>query len=203
MSTSFAVWVSAFFTLAVFSLVFYKENPVYRFVEHAFLGISVGHTLVFNVKYVMDNGFTPLFKGTWAVLIPIILGLLLFTRYWKGYTWVAKIPMAVIIAVGAGLGMRGAISAQVIDQLKATFVAPNSLNNIVIIVGVFASLAYFFFTTTFTDKLGKPMIAVSRLGRIVLMVAFGASFSNSTMNFLSQLINRMNFLLGTWLGIVK
>ena len=38
----FGAWVSVFLTLAIFSFL-YKDNPVYKIVEHLFVGISAGY----------------------------------------------------------------------------------------------------------------------------------------------------------------
>jgi len=39
------IWIAAFLTLAILSLVI-KENPIYRFAEHIFVGVSAGYGLV-------------------------------------------------------------------------------------------------------------------------------------------------------------
>ena len=38
----FGAWVSVFLTLAIFSFL-YKDNPIYKIVEHLFVGISAGY----------------------------------------------------------------------------------------------------------------------------------------------------------------
>ncbi len=39
------IWIAAFLTIAILSLVI-KENPLYRFAEHIFVGVSAGYGLV-------------------------------------------------------------------------------------------------------------------------------------------------------------
>ncbi|MBN1901930.1 hypothetical protein JW926_11465, partial [Candidatus Sumerlaeota bacterium] len=39
------VWISAFLTLAIFSFL-YKDNPIYKFAEHLFVGISAGYAFI-------------------------------------------------------------------------------------------------------------------------------------------------------------
>ena len=41
LSTLPGVWISALLTLGIFSFL-YKDNPVYKFCEHLFVGISAG-----------------------------------------------------------------------------------------------------------------------------------------------------------------
>ncbi len=48
------VWIAAFLTLAILSLVI-KENPVYRFAEHIFVGVSAGY----GVMNTFDQSIKP------------------------------------------------------------------------------------------------------------------------------------------------
>ncbi len=52
------LWVAAFFTLAILSFL-YRDNPFYRFAEHAFIGVSAA--------FWMTVGF-------WNVLVPNLFG---------------------------------------------------------------------------------------------------------------------------------
>ena len=109
MSTSPQVWLAAFLTLAMFSLAVYKENPVYRVAEHAFIGIGAGHAIVTGIQSIQTSGWDPLVKnGEFALLIPMLFGLMLFTKYVKPVSYLARLPMAVIVATGAA-SARGAV----------------------------------------------------------------------------------------------
>ncbi len=72
----------------------------------------------------------------------------------------------------------------------------NSIDRLIILVGVLAVLFYFFFSLEHKGTVG----AISRVGIIFLMVAFGASFGYTVMARESLLIGRFQFLLGDWLG---
>lgn len=202
MSTSPDVWLAAFLTLAMFSLAIYKENPVYRLAEHAFIGIGAGHAIVTGIQSIQTSGWNPLVKhGEYSLIIPMILGLLLFTKYIKPISHLSRIPMAIVVATGAGLGLRGAVQAQLLNQISATFLPLTSFNNIVIVVGFVVGTSYFLFTTRYTRALEGPLKILPKLGRWFLMIAFGASFGNASMGFLSMLIGRALFLVRDWLGI--
>jgi hypothetical protein len=204
MSTSPQVWLAAFLTLAMFSLAVYKENPVYRVAEHAFIGIGAGHAIVTGIQSIQTSGWDPLVKnGEFALLIPMLFGLMLFTKYVKPVSYLARLPMAVIVATGAGLGLRGAVQAQLLNQISATFLPLNSFNNIVVVAGFVVGTSYFLFTRRYTRPLEGPLGILPRLGRWFLMIAFGASFGNASMGFLSMLIGRALFLVRDWLGLSK
>jgi len=203
MSQDVGVWVAVVFTFAMISLAFFKENPVYRLGEHIFIGIGAGHAVVVGVTLIRTSGWQPLVqKGQVALIIPLVLGLLLFARYVKRYAQWAKPSMAIILASGAALGLRGTISTQFLDQIRATFVPLNDINNLLLVLGVIATLGYFFFTEMYNKVLTGPLSTVPRLGRYVMMIAFGASFASAGAGFLSKLIARIMFLARDWLGAI-
>lgn len=202
MSTSPDVWLAAFLTLAMFSLAIYKENPVYRVAEHAFIGIGAGHAIVTGIQSIQTSGWNPLVKdGEYALIIPMIFGLLLFTKYVKPVSHLSRLTMSIVVATGAGLGLRGAVQAQLLNQISATFLPLTSFNNLVIVLGFVVGTSYFLFTRRYTRSLEGPLAILPKLGRWFLMIAFGASFGNASMGFLSMLIGRALFLVRDWLGL--
>ena len=69
-----------------------------------------------------------------------------------------------------------------------------TVNNVLLVVGVICGLVYFFFSKEHTGVFG----AASRIGIWFLMVAFGAAFGYTVMARISLLIGRLGFL-GQWL----
>jgi hypothetical protein len=202
MSTSPDVWLAAFLTLAMFSLAIYKENAVYRAAEHAFIGIGAGHAIVTGIQSIQTTGWNPLVKnGEYALIIPMILGLMLFTKYIRPISHLSRLTMSIVVATGAGLGLRGAVQAQLLNQVSATFLPLNSINNLIIVLGFAVGTSYFLFTKRYTGALEGPLGILPKLGRWFLMIAFGASFGNASMGFLSMLIGRALFLVRDWLGL--
>jgi hypothetical protein len=58
-----SVWIAALLTLAVFSFL-YKDNPLYKFAEHLFVGVSAGYYIVLNLWTVIyPNMWEPLTKS--------------------------------------------------------------------------------------------------------------------------------------------
>lgn len=72
-----------------------------------------------------------------------------------------------------------------------------SMDSIIILLGVFSVLCYFVFSLEHRGAVG----ALSRVGIIFLMVAFGASFGYSVMARESLVIGRFQFLLSDWLHL--
>ncbi|MDP6107078.1 MAG: hypothetical protein QGI33_01410 [Candidatus Brocadiia bacterium] len=71
----------------------------------------------------------------------------------------------------------------------------NSIDRLIVLVGVLAGLPYFFFSLEHEGPWG----AISRVGVIFLMVAFGTSFGGTVMAGESLLIGSFRFLPGDWL----
>ncbi len=201
MSTAPVVWLAAITTLVMISFVFRMDNKVYQLFQNAFLGIAAGNAVVVGWQNFDKQALKPLFEGKIIYLIPIVLGLMLYSRYVPNMGWLARYPMALLIAAGAGIGLAGAVQAQFLSQVSATFVKLNSLNNIILFLGVLAVISYFFFTGTYTKALTGPGAIVTKAGRWVMMIGFGASFGNAVMSRCSLLIARLQFLLTNWLGV--
>ena len=130
MTAKVGIWLAALGTLAMMSLLI-KENSYYRFFEHLFIGMSAGHATVLGINSVKSLAIKPLLdSGRIILIVPVLLGCALYARYWKKISWVSKIPLALLTGVGAGLGIKGAVQAQFLDQIKATFLSMNTVGNV-------------------------------------------------------------------------
>jgi len=198
MSTDIGVWIAAFATIGLVSFLF-KENPLYRVIENMYVGISAGYALTVGYDNIKNLAVKPMLQGKYSLLIPIVLGILLYTRYVKRYAWVAKIPLGLLMGIGTGLAIRGLILSQVVNQIKACFIPLNSFDNIFMVLGTLIVLFYFFFSIEHKGSAGN----LAKVGRWVMMIGFGASFAGTATGRISLFIGRLQFLLGNWLGIIK
>ena len=83
MSLDFGIWVAGLVTLAIISHV-WKENPLYRSAEHLYVGISAGHAVVVAWGNIRDTAQSQCRRKAETIwIIPILLGVLLYTRYFK------------------------------------------------------------------------------------------------------------------------
>jgi hypothetical protein len=219
------VWIGAALTFCIFSFL-YKDNPFYKLAEHLFVGISAGYYIIqnwWNVIY--PNLLEPLWKafhgkgttervGMFAaeqgdyrgwLLLPGILGLLLFTRLFGKIGWLSRWSLAVIIGVYAGLQTTGYAQGDFVAQVQGSLQPlwtgnlATSLNAIIFTVGLVTSLLFFFFSREHKGALG----VASRVGIFYLMIGFGAGYGYTVMSRTSLLIGRLQFLLEDWLGIVR
>lgn len=142
----------------------------------------------------------------WLTIIPIILGLMIFGRFFRGWQWTSRYPIAFAVGFGAGIGIPLLIQAALLEQAHGTlepFVkspqvshAPADVTGAwVLVAAVLTTLAYFYFSAPHRGWLGRA----SRLGVWFLMIAFGVGFGNTVMARVALLIGRMQFLLYDWL----
>ncbi len=205
------VWLGAIATLAILSVV-YRENPVYRFFEHLFIGVATGFGLVVTWRDALsENWWQALVDGRWYWILPPLLASLWYTIYFPKYTWMSRFLVSVLFGLTAGLVFRG-FANQVFPQITSSFLplAPDAaatppvssfdaLDNAFFLLTLTAVMVYFFFSFRHEHRV---VAGTARLGRWLLMVAFGATFGSTVMARFSLLIDRLDFLLRDWLHIV-
>ncbi len=65
----------------MWSLPLYKDNPVYRVSQAVFVGSCAGHAIGVAIGNIKNYGLVPLFGGKVDLIVPVALGLLLYTRF--------------------------------------------------------------------------------------------------------------------------
>ncbi len=212
---------AAFLTLATFSFL-YKDNPFYKFAEHLVVGVSAGYfVIILWHNNLVPNLFGRLADGNWYLLwfdsskpwywIPFALGLLMFTRFNRNWTWISRYPMALYIGISAGLAVPLEMSNRINKQLFATMATidwsnffgtgildyTSGFSLVIIFLGVVASLVYFFFSMPHTGVMG----GIAKFGIWTLMIGFGATFGFTVMARISLFINRLQFLRRSWMDV--
>jgi len=202
MMETLGVWLAAGFTLCIFSFL-YKDNPFYKLAEHIYVGASAAYMVIFvwsfDVKPMLIDRFIVNGKVNWSLLFPAFFSALMLCRFIPRIAWLSRWAIAFTVGIGAGIGFTMGLHGYILPQLKATMVPLVNVNNIIIVIGVLSVLMYFYFSIEHKG----PVKYVSRLGRIFIMIAFGASFGYTVMARISLLIGRIHFLLSDWLRIIK
>jgi hypothetical protein len=224
-SRTLGLWVAAFCTLAIFSFL-YGDNPIYKFTESVFVGVSAAYAMIVSFwTEIMTNLYAKLLPGLARItffpdidstakpdelyLIPLVLSILLLWRLSPKGSWIARWPLAFFIGATAGIRLISYLETDFIGQLQST-VMPflvfasdgsllwiKSLRNTIFIVGVLSCMVYFFFSIEHEGIVKY----ISRLGIWFLMVTFGASFAYTVMGRIALLSGRLVFLFNDWLGI--
>lgn len=197
-----SAWVAAFMTLAIYSFL-YKDNPIYRFAESLFVGLSLGYQVgIVLHRTLMPNLFQKLAADPsrfWYLGIGGVLGVMLYFRYVPRLAFLGRWALAVYIGYFVGVELMQRLHGDVLPQVRDTMLpllpfSWQSLQNLLIVAGVLSVLVYFFFSAPHTGVL-RP---VSRLGIWFIMVCFGASFGYTVMARVSLLVGRLTFLVDGW-----
>ena len=208
----FSLWVGAFLTLGIFSFL-YKDNPWYKLTEAIFVGISAGYWFV---VLFWDNFYGKFWVGKGEdhfLWIGATLGFLMLLRLIPKIGWISRWPLAFVVGATSGFWLINYFSSNVMAQVQATM-APlfstefgagfdatvyAAVGALVIFIGTFSGLIYFFFSKAHTGVFG----GTAKVGIFFLMVTFGASFGYTVMSRMSLLIGRIDYLLGDWLGMIN
>jgi len=192
------MYVAAILTLMIWSYL-HKESILFRFAEYTFIGIASGHLFVMTVIRLRDSVVVPLVsKSQYALALPVVLGIMLYARYYKQTEWLSRWPLAILVGVGTGLATRGMIDAQFVAQIVATVTPKDLVNGTIIALLTACSLAFFFFTREQIGLFGK----LTRAGRMTMMVAMGASFGTLATTRLTLCVDRIKFLVSVLMKIL-
>jgi len=217
--TFFWTTFAAFLTLAIMSFL-YKDNPFYKFAEHAVVGTSAGYfVIILWHGGLVPNLFRRLADGDWYLLflnsehwfyiIPALIGTLMWTRFSRQYSWVSRWPMALYIGISTGAAIPREMSAKVNKQLYATMTgidwhhfwgsgwldASAGFSGLIIFICTVCAIIYFFFSKAHTGAFG----GLAKVGIWTLMIGFGASFGLTVMARISLFIQRIQFIDQGWL----
>ncbi len=203
-------------TLAILSLVF-KENRFYRLFEHIFLGLALGYDLYFTWTSVLRPLFwNPMVtNGQWVYVLLVPLGLTYYAIFFPRIAWMSRLVFGLLFGLGAGTVFQvfcARFMPQVVKSFKPLVPPPPTpgdahatlhqisfvLNNVLFLVILVSVLVYFFFA--FEQK-NRAVMQTARLGRLFLMLSFGAVFGSTIMTRMALLIDRLYYLFVEWLRL--
>lgn len=213
--------VSFVLTLMVFSYLL-GDLPLigslYRIAVYVFLGMTAAFTLIVSYEgvvlpYLQDiqdpaTSWTTLGNRAdiYIFFTALLLGLLLLLKPVKSLTWLTNSVFAVVIVVGAAVGVVGALSGTLFPLLRATVALPENLSadfgalvdTLLIFVGTMTGLYYFHYQVVARADGGAEQSMVGRgfrhIGKIFLVTALGAIYASTVLTCLTILTERVAFL---------
>ena len=220
----FYITLGAFLTLSILSFL-YKDNVFYKMAEHLFVGVSAAYWMTMGFWSVMIPNligkihpplvrpFVPAIAdqpASYWYLIPAILGVMLLWRLMPKGAWIARWSLAFIVGTTAGLNFIRYMASDLLGQINSSMIplvviqngaldTMTTVSNLVVFLGVFCGLIYFFFSKEHKGIMGVG----SKIGIWILMVTFGAGFGYTVMARISLLVGRFRFLFDDWLGILR
>lgn len=200
-------WLAAGLTLAIFSFL-YRDNPAYKFAEHLYVGVSAAFAVLYTWAFdIWPMLIEPMVLGRgvanpvdrWILLVPAAFGLLMLARWIPKVAWLSRWAISLTVGIAAGLGITGQIQGILLPQIRGTLLSLDSINNIILVIGVITTLVYFYFSVAHKGVIR----AGARIGVVFIMASFGASFGYTVMARISLLIGRLHFLVTDWLHLVR
>jgi hypothetical protein len=164
--------------------------------------------------------------GYWGYAFLLPIGLMGYFVFNKKHNWLSKIPIGIILGLFAGQQIQAwwnrygpQINASMKPMLPTTtssFIVPSTdglskdaaaavaanvypsqaISNIIFVVTLLTALSYFLFSF---DLKNKFLQKATGLGRLALMVGFGAIFGSTVLMRFTLLIDRMYFIWIEWL----
>ena len=212
------IWIGALLTLGIFSFL-YGDNPYYKLCEALFVGVSAGHwfvtlfwtvfvaKLIRNLEIGLNTFVTQGFSAGlsdymhWSYIFGGILGFLMLLRLFPKIGWISRWSLAFVVGTTSGYFFINYLVSNGLRQIEKSILSLGAefwFGNLILVVGTFCGLIYFFFSKEHKGAFG----GLARVGIWFLMITFGASFGYTVMSRMSLLIGRMDYLFGTWLGMI-
>jgi hypothetical protein len=177
--------------------------------EAIFVGVSAGYWVV---TLFWQNWVGKFWDGVGEhayLWVGAILGAMMLMRLIPKIGWISRWPLAFIVGATSGFWLMNYLTANCMAQVQATIFpifgenfdasAATVIGNIVLVVGTFCGVIYFFFSKAHKGAFG----AAARFGVWTIMITFGAMFALTIMNRMSLLIGRTSFIFGEWLGLIR
>jgi len=182
----------------------WKATKVFHYGSAVCVGATMGHFFVIAIQTLYEIAYLRVLKEAW-VIIPIILGFMLFARFRRGFGWLSTTSISVIVGVSLGLLVAGGIYTQILGQITLVMGLPfvgadvfTLFNSLVTFFGCFAVIAYFLFQRSLADL--APIRALTRLGRILMLGAGGVGFATGYAFRITMMLNALQPYNATWPG---
>ena len=199
-----AVSVSAILTIFVLSYIF-KDTILFRFCDFLFVGLAFATVGATGAIVIVNTAILPATKGNFSGIPGLILGLLIFSRFSKKLSYMSRWPLALLMGVGAGIALGGTVQTQVTAQMQAMAevsqyirAARNPIaltGEIITLVFAVCSIIFFIFTIKQTGALLLP----SKLGRLALMITFGAGYGMTVTGRYALLTDSLILIIRDWI----
>ncbi len=182
-----SIFLGSILALMMLSYI-WRPNVAFEISESVYIGSSVANAIVVGVYFIYQKGILSVLGGNILYIIPLILGLLLYSRYINEYKWLSKISLSILIGLGVGLGTRGQLHSMVINAiLYVISLDLMKIGNIIYAISFITVTAFFIFG----EKISSHPImknGIVRLGRAFLMISFGAKYGTVIWGRLSELM---------------
>jgi len=203
-SSDLWVWLSVGLTLAIWSTL-YKATKFFRWAQYTYIAVVVSHSVVTGIGTLRDR-FVPLTTGiNYLLILSLILGIMSLLISWRKYAWMASIPIALMVGLGAGLSLYTLINTDFLGSIRSTLteatqivgVAPaTALANSARVIITVLTAFYFLFTI----RLKGPASRLTTVSKYLLLMVFGFTVGNALTSYNTYFVASLKRVLVEWLG---
>lgn len=218
------LFVGFVLTLMVFSYLF-GDNFLFRLAVHIFIGVAAAYASVvvfYNVLWFQTLVPLILSPGEQVLRLapPLLLGLWLLTRAWRGLAAYSTPVLALMVGIGAAAAVGGAIKGTLLPQVGAAAgsldldsLSPQDnvlfwfFNGLIALGGTVTTLAYFHFSVR--SRAGKPtphrvwIEIPAMIGQGFIAITFGALFAGIYSAALAAFVERALFVWNFFWSLVS
>ncbi len=209
-------------TLLVFSYIL-GDNPLFRIAAYIFVGVSAAYAaLLVLYQVLLPRLVQPLLQGTYIMLIPLLLGVLLIAKLFPRISKVGSLSMGYLVGAAAGVAVGGALLTTIVGQMQgainefalktttgagATSSMLQLVEAVFLLLGTVSTLAYFQFgARKRADQAPRrhPAIdALAQIGQVFIAITLGALFAGVFSAALAALIERLDFIIQFIFSLAK
>jgi hypothetical protein len=200
-----ATWIAALVTIGVWAYLV-GERRFFRLAQHLLVGLATGYLTLLAVREVLvPRLIQPLASEPAGQLL--LWPALLLVLAMAGARWlprsVVAVPAAILVAGVAAFALGGAVAGTLLPQMAGTLLPPGpaaSIVNGLIGLGITGLVLVAFLHGV---PRGRLMAGAALTGRWLLLGGIGGWLGFLLVSRLALLVDRLQFLLGDWLGIAR
>ncbi len=175
-----------------------EQRESFKLLSFADIGLGVFGLVLIIADNILNDGFT-LIEIVGSVLLFIgVLGSALCTVFYFISSVEQRDIFKWLSFVGIGFLIIGFFVIYGSTIWTGTLTPWEVFSAVLIVVGVFCTLTYFFFSVEHSGAIRWT----SKIGIAFLMIGFGAAFGNTVMGRLALMIHRVGFLINDWIGSI-
>ena len=201
-----ATWVAALATVAAWSY-FAGATRVFRLAQYLLAGLATGYLVVLAVDEVLvPDLLRPLFTDPAGR--PLLWLALLLAGLLAGVRWlparVVAVPVSLLVAGTAAFALGGAVVGTVLPQLGAAML-PSGATQAGLLNGSISIAITVLVLLGFLHGVRRRRITAgaASAGRWLLVGGLGGWLGFLLVSRLAVLVDRVDFMLGDWLGLLR
>lgn len=195
-------------TLAVFS-GFFKSNPLYRFAESLFIGVSAGYFAVIWYFSIIKPAYKSAVSGDLLILIPLLAGLLLFipSNSEASYSKLRFLPAAFIVIVTTAINIPVYFSAFIQEMIRTSIIPLVSFDEsgaiqidmtINALLSIICVTSVIMFLVARHRNNNRFINTTGEIGRFFILVAIGSAFAYTLLSRLILFMGKIEFIMNAF-----